>query len=108
MVHRLRAFIESVKAAIPVCMDAATLFTVCSRIRSTGHLIFFLHVRRIENLPRAEKSQTPEKGMSVFIKMVVNHPSNIIGSVDSKDDCDHLFNKSTSFVLYALSNNMYT
>ena len=92
---------------MPVCMDAATIHSVFQNKIDWASDIF-LHVRRIENLPRAERSQTPGKGMSVFIKMVGNHPSNIIGSVDSKDDCDHLFNKSTSFVLYALSNNMYT
>ena len=49
IVHRLLAFIESVKAAMPVCLDAASLFTVCSRVRSTGHLESFILVRRIEN-----------------------------------------------------------
>ena len=51
--HCLQAFIESLKTAIPLCLADASLFTVCSKVRSTGFVDKFVFVCQMENPPNA-------------------------------------------------------
>ena len=51
IVHRFLAFTHCVKAAIPVCLEDASLFTVCSSVKSTELRENDFEVRRIERAP---------------------------------------------------------
>ena len=79
MVHRLWAFIETVKAAMPVCLDAANLFTVCSRVRSTGLLEKYL-LDRGERIPHVLDRNTPPESYWKF-EFTILHFKSLLNDV---------------------------
>ena len=59
IIHRFRAESEFVKEDTPVRRDAASAFTVCSSVISTGILENDVDVRHTENAPPCSKSRSP-------------------------------------------------
>ena len=59
IVHRFLAFTHCVKVAIPVCLEAASLFTVCSSVKSTAVRENDFEVRQIERAPPSNIGRIP-------------------------------------------------
>ena len=67
MFHLLRAPTLCVNAVMPVCLDAASLLTVCSSVKSTAQRENDFAVRLIDNAPFSNVARIPA--------WVPNHPN---------------------------------
>ena len=68
MVHLFPALTLFVKAAIPPCLEAASLLIVCSSVRSTGLHENEFDVRRMESAPPSNILRIPSCVCSIFIR----------------------------------------